>query len=109
VQLDTVTQQNASTSEETAESARLLSSQAASLKTAVDQLLATIHGEGKTLDATLSAETEASRAKPTAKVISITSAKKPHAAATASSTPQLKRAAGDPMIPAHDDKRFSDV
>ncbi|MBL7686622.1 MAG: methyl-accepting chemotaxis protein [Bdellovibrionaceae bacterium] len=109
VQLDTVTQQNASTSEETAESARLLSSQAASLKTAVDQLLATIHGEGKTLDAALSAEAEASREKPTAKVISIASTKKTPASSAAPSTPRLKRAAGDPMIPAHDDKRFSDV
>ncbi|MBK7891143.1 MAG: methyl-accepting chemotaxis protein [Bdellovibrionales bacterium] len=103
VQLDTVTQQNASTSEETAESARLLSSQAASLKMAVDQLLATIHGEGKALD------TEAHQTKPVAKVISIASAKKSQTSAAVSPTPRLKRAAGDPTTPPHNDKRFSDV
>lgn len=114
VQLDTVTQQNASTSEETAESARLLSSQAASLKTAVDQLLATIHGEGKMSEEKFLTATEGHGKKPAAavpaaaKVIPIASAKKSHAAPV-STTPKLKRAAGDPMIPAHDDKRFSDV
>lgn len=108
VQLDTVTQQNASTSEETAESARLLSSQAASLKTAVDQLLATIHGEGTTAAEKPLTAAEGHGKKPAAKVIPIASAKKPHAAPL-STAPKLKRAAGDPMIPAHDDKRFSDV
>lgn len=47
-QLDTVTQQNASTSEEAASSAEELSSQAIALKHAVQDLVLTIEGQGTT-------------------------------------------------------------
>lgn len=110
VQLDTVTQQNASTSEETAESARLLSTQAASLKTAVEELLTTIHGEGnrsiEALTADATSKPEASPLSPSAKTIPFTAKQsKP----TSHVTSKLKRAAGDGMTPSHDDNRFSDV
>lgn len=116
-QLDTVTQQNAATSEEAASAAVELSAQAEAMKNAVGHLVAVIqgggHGASQGADsASWTQKKEPKRASPSpkgdaGKVVQLKTQAlgKPNE----SEGERYKMAAGDSVAPSYDDKRFKDI
>lgn len=103
-QLDQVTQQNAATSQQAASAADELSAQSQSLKSLVDQLVATVEGR---VQAHAPAAVAAVATAPTsAKVVPLKRASR--AVAPETKAPPLKRAAGDAGVPSSDDPGFQE-
>ena len=114
--LDTVTQQNATASEQTSTAAGSLSHQAVTLKSVVDDLVATIQGSGGSRNATPEHH-EAPQAKKSNVVMmkpkakqSAPAPKKQHHAAPARHSPEpLKKASGGEQdVPNRDNASFED-
>ncbi len=99
-QLDQVTQSNAASSQDAATVAALLRTQSDGLRTVIQQLIATVEGQGGN-----TAFTVADKKVPQADVIQFPKAQEKVAVPVT----ELKKAAGAEPIPSRDDKRFEEV